>query len=130
MATLRQFQLALRDKCEQLVQRDDIIDELEAELVAKDAEIDRLRAELAGRHARTSSQPLAVATNGARPTVYVASPSAVPVKVMVDSTPVMYGQWTAPVNPRPVVKRAGVSAEPTMNYASVSPTVRAVKPNK
>lgn len=46
MATLREFQIALQEKIEQLRQRDDIIYDLETELAEKDAIIDRLQFEL------------------------------------------------------------------------------------
>ena len=46
MCTLRELQLALRDKIEELEQRDQLIDELEQELGDKDILIRRLRLEL------------------------------------------------------------------------------------
>lgn len=49
MATLREFQIALQEKLEQLRQRDEIIFELESELAEKDSTIERLQIEL-GRY--------------------------------------------------------------------------------
>ena len=46
MCTLRELQLALREKIEEVQQRDELIDELEEELVHKDLLIQRLRVEL------------------------------------------------------------------------------------
>lgn len=46
MGTLRDLQLALRDKIEELHQRDQLIDELEAELDEKDELITRLQTQL------------------------------------------------------------------------------------
>ncbi|KAL3877724.1 hypothetical protein ACJMK2_035389 [Sinanodonta woodiana] len=46
MGTLRDLQLALREKVEELRQRDDLIDELETELDEKDALIQTLQNEL------------------------------------------------------------------------------------
>ncbi|PVD38920.1 hypothetical protein C0Q70_01545 [Pomacea canaliculata] len=46
MGTLRDLQLALQEKIEELRQRDELIDELEAELDEKDALIRKLQIEL------------------------------------------------------------------------------------
>ncbi|CAG5121660.1 unnamed protein product [Candidula unifasciata] len=46
MGTLRDLQLALQEKIEELRQRDELIDELEMELDEKDAVIQRLQTEL------------------------------------------------------------------------------------
>ena len=46
MGTLRDLQLALREKIEELKQRDELIDELENELDEKDALIQKLKVEL------------------------------------------------------------------------------------
>jgi cGMP-dependent protein kinase len=46
MGTLRDLQLALREKIEELQQRDQLIDELEAELDDKDSVIRKLRCQL------------------------------------------------------------------------------------
>ncbi|XP_061191308.1 uncharacterized protein LOC133199515 [Saccostrea echinata] len=46
MGTLRDLQLALRNKIEELNQRDKLIDELEAELDEKDQLIEKLKMEL------------------------------------------------------------------------------------
>lgn len=46
MGTLRDLQLALKEKIEELRQRDQLIDELEVELDEKDALIEKLQTEL------------------------------------------------------------------------------------
>lgn len=46
MGTLRDLQFSLRNKIEELNQRDNLIDELEAELDEKDALIEKLKMEL------------------------------------------------------------------------------------
>jgi len=46
MATLRELQLSLREKIEEVRQRDELIDELEAELEQKDALVNCLYSEL------------------------------------------------------------------------------------
>jgi predicted RNase H-like nuclease (RuvC/YqgF family) len=46
MATLREFQIALQDKLEEIVQRDEMIDELEQEIAEKDRKIESLMFEL------------------------------------------------------------------------------------
>ena len=46
MGTLRELQLALQEKIEDLRQRDELIDELEQELDGKDALIERLKTQL------------------------------------------------------------------------------------
>jgi len=46
MATLRELQLSLREKMEEVRQRDELIDELEAELEQKDALLNCLYSEL------------------------------------------------------------------------------------
>lgn len=46
MTTLRDFQIALQLKIDELNQRDEIIDELETELADKDTEIEKLQLEL------------------------------------------------------------------------------------
>lgn len=46
MGTLRDLQLALQEKIEELKQRDQLIDELESELDEKDNMIDKLQTEL------------------------------------------------------------------------------------
>jgi len=46
MATLRELQLSLREKIEEVRQRDELIDELEAELEQKDALLNCLYSEL------------------------------------------------------------------------------------
>ncbi|XP_005107533.1 uncharacterized protein LOC101852120 [Aplysia californica] len=46
MGTLRELQLALQEKIEELRQRDELIDELEGELDEKDSLIQRLQTEL------------------------------------------------------------------------------------
>ncbi len=46
MGTLRELQLALQEKIEEIRQRDELIDELEQELDEKDALIEKLRTQL------------------------------------------------------------------------------------
>lgn len=46
MATLREFQLALQEKLEEIRQRDELICELEDELAEKELAVDRLKAEV------------------------------------------------------------------------------------
>ena len=46
MGTLRELQLALQEKIEELRQRDELIDELEQELDEKDALIEKLKTQL------------------------------------------------------------------------------------
>ena len=72
MGTLRELQLALQEKIEELRQRDQLIDELELELDAKDALIERLNTELhklrsvvvlpAQRKEAVSSEPVSART--------------------------------------------------------------------
>lgn len=47
MATLREFQMALQEKLEEIRERDDFIEELEEEIFEKAASIEHLRLELA-----------------------------------------------------------------------------------
>lgn len=57
MATLRDFQLALQEKMEELRQRDELIDELEEELAEKETAIERLQIELGKYRSLIMSTP-------------------------------------------------------------------------
>lgn len=57
MATLRDFQMALQEKLEELRQRDELIDELEEELAEKETAIEKLQHELGKYRALIMSTP-------------------------------------------------------------------------
>ena len=100
MATLRQFQIALQDKLEEIGRRDELIDELEQELYEKDAEIERLHTELGKYRSLVANQQsgtscmangLQFATAVTKPVVYQtsAAPSSSATSVTVNDGPTM-----------------------------------------
>lgn len=110
MATLRELQAALQLKLEELRQRDELLDELEAELESKDALIERLYQELDKYRSILDSKGPGggdVATTRTERTSSSAGtvdgPKMVPVTAVVPTIP-------ARLNDR--VKRQAISAEP------------------
>uniref|UniRef100_A0A914XKX9 cGMP-dependent protein kinase n=1 Tax=Plectus sambesii TaxID=2011161 RepID=A0A914XKX9_9BILA len=98
MATLREFQIALQDKLEEIVQRDEIIDDLEREIAEKDRKIESLMLELGKyRTLVSNSSSLTSPTQKLTPTVHITRPPANVVlqqATKVESTPIICGGST------------------------------------
>lgn len=95
MATLREFQIALQDKLEEIVQRDEMIEELEREIAEKDKKIESLMLELGKyRSLVSNTTSLSSPTQKLTPVVQITRPPATVVMqqaTKVESTPTITG---------------------------------------
>lgn len=107
MATLRELQAALQLKLEELRQRDELLDELEAELDSKDALIERLYQELDKYRSILDSKGPggAVATRAERTSSSSSSGAVDGTKMQAPVVP------TIPARLNDRVKRQAISAE-------------------
>lgn len=139
MATLREFQIALQDKLEEIVQRDELIEELEREIAEKDRKIESLTLELGKYRSLVSNTTgLNSPTQKLTPSVHITRPpvvlqQATKVESPPTVTPVSAIASLSQFPPAAALlgikeKRNGISGEPSSSSSTSMSSTSTIAP--